>query len=231
MHRSRKAIVLVIWIVLSVLALVACGTQSAAAPVATSPTVNTQNVRKACEQAVDDGLAAYRAGDFEAAVSLAQEAVTTDPACPGGWELYQLATIAGAADDYLHNLPADRYRITPEQYLEEAEQDYVVVDVREPDEFAAGHIEGAINVPLRSITQQLDDLPADKDAPILLYCRSARRSAHALVILRMLGYTNVYHVRGGFEAYQAYLEERVEPTATATPMPTPTSERSMGGCW
>jgi len=235
MHRIRSAIVVFSFVVLAVVALTACGTKPAVAPIVPlAPTPNgaapAQANQAACKQAEDAGMAAYQAGDFAAAVTLAQEAVTADPTCPDGWEFYRLATMTRAAGEYLRNLPAARYQITPEQSLAALKQDYVVVDVREPDEFTAGHIEGAVNVPLRSITQQLNALPAEKDAPILLYCRSGHRSAHALVILRMLGYTNVYHVQGGFEAYQTYLKEHVEPAATPTPIPTPMPEGDADDC-
>ena len=63
------------------------------------------------------------------------------------------------------------------------------VDVREPDEFAVGHIPGAKLLPLGEV------LP-DKNAPWLIYCRTGRRSADAVQKLDSLGYTNLYDLGG-----------------------------------
>ena len=67
-----------------------------------------------------------------------------------------------------------------------------VIDVRTPDEFAAGHIDGAINIPLDQIqngSANLENL--QKDSPILLYCRSGRRSGIAQQILEQQGYSKL----------------------------------------
>ena len=67
-----------------------------------------------------------------------------------------------------------------------------IVDVREEDEYNSGHIREAINIPLSSI----ETIKLDKDAKIILYCQSGRRSANALAELKKLGYTNVYDMGG-----------------------------------
>ena len=73
---------------------------------------------------------------------------------------------------------------------------YIVLDVRRPDEFAAGHIPNAINVPNESIgTSEIPELP-DKDQLIMVYCRSGRRSKEAAEKLVKLGYTNVVEFGG-----------------------------------
>jgi phage shock protein E len=69
------------------------------------------------------------------------------------------------------------------------------VDVREPSEWQAGHIEWAILVPLADIEAgRLDKIP--KDTPVALYCRSGRRSGIAYDILKKAGYTNISNVWG-----------------------------------
>lgn len=61
----------------------------------------------------------------------------------------------------------------------ESESDYIILDVRRPDEFATGHIPNAINIPNESIgTDEISELP-DKDQLILVYCRSGNRSKQA----------------------------------------------------
>ena len=76
------------------------------------------------------------------------------------------------------------------------ESDYIILDVRRPDEFAAGHIPNAINVPNETIgTSEIPELP-DKDQLIMVYCRSGRRSKEASEKLLKLGYTNIVEFGG-----------------------------------
>ncbi len=76
------------------------------------------------------------------------------------------------------------------------ESGYIILDVRRPDEFAAGHIPNAINVPNESIgTEEIPELP-DKDQLIMVYCRSGRRSKEAAEKLVKLGYTNIVEFGG-----------------------------------
>jgi phage shock protein E len=71
------------------------------------------------------------------------------------------------------------------------ENGYIILDVRRPDEFAAGHIPKAINVPNETIgTADIPELP-DKNQIIMVYCRSGRRSKEASEKLVKLGYTNI----------------------------------------
>ena len=69
---------------------------------------------------------------------------------------------------------------------------YVIIDVREPFEFATGHVKGALNIPptkLMNGAKQLKDVA--KDAEIIVYCRTGSRSNVAAHILHGLGYSNV----------------------------------------
>ena len=76
------------------------------------------------------------------------------------------------------------------------ETNYIILDVRRPDEFAAGHIPNAINVPNETIgTAEIPELP-DKDQLIMVYCRSGRRSKEAAEKLVKLGYTNIVEFGG-----------------------------------
>lgn len=76
------------------------------------------------------------------------------------------------------------------------ETGYIILDVRRSDEFAAGHIPNAINVPNESIgTSEIPKLP-NKDQLIMVYCRSGRRSKEASEKLVKLGYTNVVEFGG-----------------------------------
>ena len=76
------------------------------------------------------------------------------------------------------------------------ETGYIILDVRRADEFAEGHIPGAINVANESIgTDEIPELP-DKKQLIMVYCRSGRRSKEAAEKLVKLGYTNIVEFGG-----------------------------------
>ena len=73
----------------------------------------------------------------------------------------------------------------------EKESNYIILDVRTPEEFSEKHIPNAINIPNETIgTEEIPDLP-DKDQLILVYCRSGNLSKHASEKLVKLGYTNI----------------------------------------
>lgn len=67
-----------------------------------------------------------------------------------------------------------------------------LVDVRTEAEFSQGHLPGALNLPVGSLAQRMQKLGDDKDAPIVLYCRSGSRSGRAKRMLEKAGFTRVY---------------------------------------
>lgn len=71
----------------------------------------------------------------------------------------------------------------------------LLLDVRGPDEFAAGHLDGALNVPVDEIGQRLTEL-GPKEQPVAVYCRSGRRSAAAALLLRDAGFVRVTDLGG-----------------------------------
>jgi rhodanese-related sulfurtransferase len=105
---------------------------------------------------------------------------------------------------YLSNLPADFETVACKTLAvkQQAGENVFVLDVREPDEFKAGHIEGAVNVPIRTLAQSLDKLPGDKSTPIAIVCKSGIRAAYATMTLKLLGYSNVKDVIGGMLAWE-----------------------------
>ena len=78
----------------------------------------------------------------------------------------------------------------------DSEKGYIILDVREQDEYAAGHIPGAILIPYTQIEEKADEMLPDKDQLILVYCRSGRRSKIAAEALVKLGYTNIKEFGG-----------------------------------
>ena len=89
-------------------------------------------------------------------------------------------------------------QITPAEAkaLMESREGYVILDVRTPEEFAEGHIEGAILIPDYEIGEKAEGILTDKDQLILVYCRSGRRSKNAANELATLGYTNIKEFGG-----------------------------------
>ena len=83
-----------------------------------------------------------------------------------------------------------------EAYEMMASQEVVVVDVRTREEHESGHIENAVLVPNESIGSEMPEALPDKEATLLIYCRSGRRSKDAAEKLLSLGYQNVYDFGG-----------------------------------
>lgn len=72
--------------------------------------------------------------------------------------------------------------------------DHLLIDVRTPEEFASGHIAGAVNISVESLPDRLNEIPDDQT--IVVYCRSGNRSAAATNILVDAGYSPVYDLGG-----------------------------------
>jgi hydroxyacylglutathione hydrolase len=98
-----------------------------------------------------------------------------------------------------------------------------IVDVRERSEWEAGHIAGALNVPLGHLTDHVAEL--ERGRPLVLHCQSGGRSSVAASLLRSLGFTNVFNLAEGFTGWQrrglpverpAPAEESAERTAART---------------
>jgi rhodanese-related sulfurtransferase len=79
----------------------------------------------------------------------------------------------------------------------------VVIDVREYEEYAAGHLPGAINIPRGILEFKIGMVPecARRDGALLIYCRTSGRAALSAVQLQKIGYTNIISMLGGYEAW------------------------------
>jgi len=114
------------------------------------------------------------------------------------------ADLQNGLDTFLSNLPADFETVAGKTVVakQNAGENLFVLDVREPDEFQVGHIEGAVNVPIRTLAKNVAKLPQDKATPITVVCKSGIRAAYGTMTLKLLGYTNVKDVAGGMLAWE-----------------------------
>lgn len=85
----------------------------------------------------------------------------------------------------------------------DSHEDYVLLDVRTPEEFTKGHINGSINVPLDKLRNAVERTVADKNKKIYVYCFSGSRSAQAVAAMVQLGYKNVFDMKSGMLAWRA----------------------------
>ncbi len=85
----------------------------------------------------------------------------------------------------------------------------LLIDVRSPEEFASGHIDGAISLPLDRLSQSIHDRASDKEISIVVYCRSGARSTSAKKILTGMGYKKVSN-GGGIGGLARKLKRQIQ---------------------
>lgn len=101
--------------------------------------------------------------------------------------------------------PNDPTAISPDalaRFLSEPPADYLLIDVRNPDEHAHANIGGRL-MPLPHFQAELSMLTLQKNTPIMVYCQKGMRSKTAAGLLQAAGFTNVRHLAGGMDAWQA----------------------------
>lgn len=77
--------------------------------------------------------------------------------------------------------------------------DYQFIDVREDDEYAAGHIPGAVNIPLTEFPARVDEI--SEDSPVVLVCNTGRRSSQTALFLAGMGYEDIYNLEDGTKGW------------------------------
>ena len=110
--------------------------------------------------------------------------------------IFGLASCGSADNEKNTDLTYEQISAEEAKSLMDTEKAYIIIDARTEEEFAEGHIEGAILIPEYEIAQRAEKELPDKDALILVYCRSGRRSKIASEELVKLGYTNVKEFGG-----------------------------------
>lgn len=95
--------------------------------------------------------------------------------------------------------------VSPEQARQLIQDGAAVLDVREPDEFAAGHLPGVIHIPRGMLEFRLAGTPelTDPRRTVLVYCKTSGRAALATVVLHTMGVSHAVSLAGGFDAWLA----------------------------
>ena len=114
-------------------------------------------------------------------------------------------------------LPSEPVGLISQQALIERQQagdeQLFVLDVRTPDEFASGHVPGAVNVPHDQVAAHLGMIPRDKD--VVMYCRSGRRVMRAAEALAANGYTRLLHLDGDMSGWAQNARDTAVPADPA----------------
>jgi len=109
------------------------------------------------------------------------------------------------SEEFLQIAEAAKSRVrevSVEETLERVKTDATLIDVREDNEYEAGHAAGATHIGRGVIERDITGKFPDKDAELILYCGGGYRSALAADNLQRMGYTNVLSMAGGWAAYQ-----------------------------
>jgi rhodanese-related sulfurtransferase len=104
---------------------------------------------------------------------------------------------------FLKSMPSGYYTIANVEGLKSQLKNpkTLLVDVREVSEYKSGHIPNAVNIPLRTLTDNLDKIPRDRS--VILYCSSGYRSAMGVMTLHLLGYDNIQGFPASFVGWKA----------------------------
>lgn len=79
------------------------------------------------------------------------------------------------------------------------DKEAILLDVRSPQEYKEGHLEGSINIPLYDLSKKSENTIKNKECTIIVYCQSGNRSKKAIDILSNKGYENLYNIKGGLD--------------------------------
>jgi len=93
--------------------------------------------------------------------------------------------------------------VSPQDAVRLLNQGAALLDVRASEEFAAGHIRGARNLPLERLTDSLEGLKRFKDKPVIVYCEHGSSAGSAMRQLAQQGFGKVVNLRGGLSAWRA----------------------------
>ncbi len=113
--------------------------------------------------------------------------------------------------------------VTWRELREKCKEDVFLLDVRTPEEYALGSIEGSVNIPLDELREHLDELPRDKE--IVIYCSIGLRGYVGLRILKGHGFEQVYNLTGGLKLWESATASPSDPAAPARVVSMPFASR------
>ena len=93
--------------------------------------------------------------------------------------------------------------ISSAEFLSNPPEDVLILDVRTPDEFRAGHVPDALNIPHDQLAARLPELGSDPDRPVVVYCERGGRAGQAAEVLLDAGYGSVLHLEGDMSDWRA----------------------------
>jgi rhodanese-related sulfurtransferase len=137
--------------------------------------------------------------------SRAQRKVGMDlmPFVVQNWALVLIALVSGAMLMWPGIAQSARSGLTPDGAVQLINREKAqVVDVSETEEFAAGHIVGARNVPVNDLEQRLPQVVKNKTVPLILVCANGARAKRALAVAKTLGYEKAVVLGGGLRAWK-----------------------------
>lgn len=118
------------------------------------------------------------------------------------------------AHDLVQAAKARITEIQPQNADDVLQQADLLIDVREPDEYRAGHVVGAVNIPRGLLEFRMSSTPdyEPRDKKIVIYCKTSGRAALAAAALLDMGYLSVQSIAGGIDAWQAAGKPVVQPS-------------------
>lgn len=114
-----------------------------------------------------------------------------------------VALVSALACDAGQSTKAGAVELSPEELAKAPAGSYLVLDVRTPVEYDAGHVDNAMNIPHDRLETSLSRIQKYAAAPVVVYCKSGRRAEMAIETLSKAGFTDLHHLSGDFEAWSA----------------------------
>lgn len=93
--------------------------------------------------------------------------------------------------------------VSQQEFMSQKPGSYLIFDVRTPEEFAAGHLDDAMNIPHDHVADQLPQIQQYAAKPVLLYCRSGNRAVKTAEVLAKAGFTDLHHLTGDMQGWEA----------------------------
>jgi rhodanese-related sulfurtransferase len=147
-------------------------------------------------RSISGGFAGWKAAGLPIESGIPAQPLISDATAP---EFDQ--SLFDVVDEFVTTMPDGFYAVSPTTALKTLGEEPIpfLIDVRGGQELKdSGYIEGQVNIPLKTLLDDVELLPVDKDAPIIVYCAVGHRGAMAMTTLHLLGYSDVTSIGGGF---------------------------------